>query len=577
MRIFQRTAALTATVSGVPLLVFAPPARADVVYQTVALRVTQAPGTPAGTVFSSFDLPSINNAGHVTFSANVVGGGSSGDTDDLLYAGAPGSLTLVARSGDAAPGMPAGIVYAQFNQVQASSPAFFGQTLLNDNGQIAFSAEVRGTGVTSANNAVVFSGPLASLQPAAQEGSQVPGTAAGVVYSTFDVHFNESNQLGLKVTLTGSGVTTSNSNAVVIGSPGSMQLAIREGDPAPGTPPGVLLGGGGGSLGYLTFNDANQVAFWDSLSGPVNVSNRAAVFAGGVGSMQLVARNGNQASDMPAGVNYNGVSAHSTAINNAGDVAFRTFLTQTAGVTGANDSAVYAGPMSSPQIVAREGDQAPGLPAGVTYASFEDPSFNPRTPMLNDSGSVLFGGVITGPGVTGANDDVFFAGPYNDIKLIAREGQPAPGTPAGVNFVSMFSGFIGGSAIPFWSLNEADQIAVPMFLSGPGVNSSNDVALYLFDPGLGPVLIAREGSPFDVGGGVFRTIADFGIDFSANKDDDSINGLNDTGTLVFRLKFTDGSSGIFTATVPEPAGLTLLVAGTLAAALVRRRSDGQRR
>jgi hypothetical protein len=41
-------------------------------------------------------------------------------------------------------------------------------------------------------------------------------------------------------------------------------------------------------------------------------------------------------------------------------------------------------------------------------------------------------------------------------------------------------------------------------------------------------------------------------------------GLPGDGTLVFRLHFTDGTEGIFTALVPEPHALGLLALSALA-------------
>jgi hypothetical protein len=81
--------------------------------------------------------------------------------------------------------------------------------------------------------------------------------------------------------------------------------------------------------------------------------------------------------------------------------------------------------------------------------------------------------------------------------------------------------------------------------------------LFISDPALGGRLIAREGGPFDVGSGDFRTIT--GIDFLEGRSNNASTGLSNDGTLAFRLTFTDGTSGIFTATiVPEPDALPLL-------------------
>jgi MYXO-CTERM domain-containing protein len=188
--------------------------------------------------------------------------------------------------------------------------------------------------------------------------------------------------------------------------------------------------------------------------------------------------------------------------------------------------------------------------------------------VLNDAGGAFFGALLRGPGVTTANQIALFAGPYDDLRLIARQGDPAPGMPTGVSFNSP----MGNQFTAATAFNDAHQVASVMHLTGPGVTEANDGALYLFDPTLGPVLIAREGTPFDIGGGIFRTIADFGIHFTGERSDDKMNGLNDLGVLAFTLRFTDGSSGVFTATVPEPAGPLAAAAIVAAASLRRRRS-----
>jgi hypothetical protein len=257
-------------------------------------------------------------------------------------------------------------------------------------------------------------------------------------------------------------------------------------------------------------------------------------------------------------VNYGGLDGL-PGINDSGEVAyFANWTTGVGGVDSTNDSVLYAGPMASPAMIAREGNQAPGTPAGTTYSSFG----NGVT--LNDTGGIYFTSVLAGPTVTSANNDAHFAGPINAPQLIVREGDPAPGTPAGVTFVNRFQGSTLGFGYPGTSFNDAGQVAMLMQLAGPGVTGANDAALYLFDPLAGPVKIAREGDQFDMGGGVFRTIADFGVIFNGGHNDDFTNGLNNNGTLVFGLKFTNNTSGIFTATVPIPEPATWLLAALAA-------------
>ena len=77
--------------------------------------------------FGAHPLPSLNNAGHVAFEAQVAGGRA---TEGVFLAGADG-LQAIALAGDDAPGVPTGVL------VSFDAPA------LNDNDELAFVANVR--------------------------------------------------------------------------------------------------------------------------------------------------------------------------------------------------------------------------------------------------------------------------------------------------------------------------------------------------------------------------------------------------------------------------------------------------
>ena len=77
--------------------------------------------------FGAHPLPSLNNAGHVAFDAQIAGGRA---TEGVFLSG-PGGLQAIALAGDDAPGVPQGVL------VGFDAPA------LNDNGELAFVAEVR--------------------------------------------------------------------------------------------------------------------------------------------------------------------------------------------------------------------------------------------------------------------------------------------------------------------------------------------------------------------------------------------------------------------------------------------------
>jgi hypothetical protein len=83
----------------------------------VALKGTQAPGMPAGWLFSDFVDRNIgyevrlNNANQVAFMAEVSDGGAS---KYGVWMGTPGNLNVVGLSGDQAPGAPLGVSFTAF-------------------------------------------------------------------------------------------------------------------------------------------------------------------------------------------------------------------------------------------------------------------------------------------------------------------------------------------------------------------------------------------------------------------------------------------------------------------------------
>ena len=425
-----------------------------------------------------------------------------------------------------------------------------GTPVLNDAGQVAYSASLTGSGVTTANSDALFAGTFAAPQLVAREGSAAPGAAAGVNYSLFfDPTLSDDGQVAYLAHLTGTGVTSANFVAMYAGNIASPQQVARADDAAPGTPAGVTYL----SFGIPVLNDAAQLAYIVSLAGSgVSSTNDSAIYAGSFASPQLIAREGNAAPGTTAGVNY--LTLGVPTLNDTGQIAFTTRLTGT-GVTGANDAALYAGTLVSPQLVARSGDAAPGTGAGVNY-------FIPGAPALNDVGQVAYFAALAGSVTPGVDDEAVYAGNFASPQLIARRGDAAPGAAAGVNF----SDFAFGP-----SLNDAGQVAYMAILSGSGVSSANDLGLYAYDPTLGDLLIAREGDLFDVGGGDLRTISGGnGISFLFGRNDDARTLLSNNGLLVFELTFTDGSNGIFTAAVPEPTAVSVLAIA--AVALRRRRS-----
>jgi hypothetical protein len=339
-----------------------------------------------------------------------------------------------------------------------------------------------------------------------------------------------------------------NDEAIFGGSATAPQLVARTGEQAPGMPDGVRYDSFSTFLSsFPVLNNAGQVAYRAGLTGTgVTFGNDNAIYAGTFAAPQLVARAGEPAPGAPTNVSY--VFFYDPVLNDVGQVAYLAVLNVN-GVASGREAAIYTGTPAAPQLVARTGAPAPGMPDGVLYESLFPSTASPVvTPALNDAGHVAYTALLGGTGVATHNDDVLFAGPPDSPHLIVRAGDPAPGTPAGVTYSSFDSTL---------ALNEAGQLVYRARLTGSGVSFANDLGLFAYDPNLGSVLVARTGQLFDVGGGDLRVIDVNGIGFVAGQGVDTQTGLSDDGQLAFSLVFKDGS-GVFITSVPEPSWGTLL-------------------
>jgi len=525
--------------------------------QTVALSGDAAPGSGAGVNFSGFGIPVLNSAGQTAFRGFLTGTGVDISNDSGLFSEGGGSgLALVAREGDAAPGTSAGVNFDLFVRI-----------VLNGAGQTAFQGFLTGTGVDDSNRIGIFSeGGGSGLALVAREGDAAPGTGAGVNFSSGFLNrtFPLLNDAG-QTAFTGSLTSTGNDSGIFLEGGGSgLALVARGGDAAPG------IGAGVNFTSFPSFpvlNGAGQTAFVGNFVGTgVDSSNRSGVFSEGGGSgLALVARRGDAAPGTGAGVNFG--SFGRPALNGAGQTAFLGFLTGT-GVDSINDSGIFSeGGGSGLALVAREGDAVPGTGAGVNFGFFGEP-------VLNGAGQTAFFGDLTGTGVDASNDrGIFSEGGGSGLALVAREGDAAPGTGAGVNF-----DFFDASVLNYGSvLNGAGQTAFFGGLTGTGVDASNDRGIWATGLDGLLTLIAREGDLLDVEEGIgtdFRTISNLGYFSISGNEDGRSSAFNDLGQVAFSATFTDGTSGVFISNlvaVPEPSSIALILSAFLGLCLRKTR------
>jgi hypothetical protein len=160
--------------------------------------------------------------------------------------------------------------------------------------------------------------------------------------------------------------------------------------------------------------------------------------------------------------------------------------------------------------VVLSGEKAPGTEPGVVFSSLSECTFN-------NSGKVIFRGVLTGAGVNLSNR----VGLWSDaagvgFQLVARTGSQAPGMPNGVTFSSLFN----------FRLNRLGQSLLMGNLTGPGIGSSNDRGIWIYDE--------KQ---------VLRLVASEGMDAPGTPDGVAFSGLliallNNSGQIAFLADLT---------------------------------------
>jgi len=288
--------------------------------------------------------------------------------DTALFGGFAGSLALVAREGDPAPGTSG----ALFDDLFGLSTQFLG---INRNGRVMFPASlVGGDVVGTTNDFALYTGTPGALTIAVRKGdTMLPGPVKAAGFSLYGNSFFGNNQMAgdrilYNLILSGAGVTTANEESLWLYTPGSGNaLLLREGDPAPGTA-GAVFGGG------------SQIDAFELPPSPVTANGRFIFYTGLAGG----------------------------------------------GTTEANDGALYiADTTGAATLLAREGSPAPG-----TDATFNN--FNIFQSFVNSAGAAIFTGALTGGTVNETNDDGLWVGTPGSLSLVARSGvTPIPGAPSG--------------------------------------------------------------------------------------------------------------------------------------------------
>ncbi len=441
----------------------------------VAREGDPPPDMPSVTRFSTFSEPFIGNAGQTSFYARPIGPALNSTNNEALFSESDGVLRLSAREGNEAPGFGDGFFYGSMGR-----PAF------NNAGQPAFTAQITGPGVNSANNTALFAQSGGKIGLVAREGDVAPVGEQEVYFGSFFGELrrpviNNAGHLAFTASLTGTDTTPVSSSGVFSGPGDALKLVARAGDAAPGVSPAVEFR----AFGVPLLNAAGQTAFLATLSGAnVDGSNSSAVFSQTHGTSSLVARQGDAAPGTEAGTTFGGFE--SLRLNNAGQTAFLASLSGE-GVDGSNSSGIFAEFNGAVGLVARAGEQAPGTEPGVHFGNFN--SFT--RPHLNNLGQVAFLGSLNGPGVDDTNSaGIFATDTAGKLHLILRRGDLVdvdPDPAVTDNRTVEFVFFDDENDLGGLTFNDRGQLAVSMvftdstqgvFVATIGIPEPNTLVLF---------------------------------------------------------------------------------------------------
>jgi hypothetical protein len=473
-----------------------------------------------------------------------------------------GTTRVVALSGSPAPG--------------GGRYTFFYEPVINNQGQVAYSAWLEGIGAGTPIG--VFRSDGSSTTLVAGPGS--PGT--------FQLQHAGQPALNDAGVVTFHGTSIGGPALVLRGSGGPLTEIARAGQTAPG----------GGTFAYLPIdpriNDGGQVAFAVSFN-PLT-GETGGVYRGSGGAITEIARLGRPA---PSGGNYSAFH-WALPINNLGEVAFA------ASTTGGSTGGIFRGLGATTVKIARQGDPAPDG-AGV-FAHLGG-----RTPALNNLGQVAFLGNVDPP--LGPRYEGVFRGSGGTVTEIVRAGETTSGGERFVSFAhgpvindrgeTAFAAFLEDAANPSENrmaiyraeestlieamregalapdgngrfldfgnpeLSGRGHLGVMAKLSETSGGLLDDEGLYFFADAAGLVQVARKGQPM-LGSTIASLSFTGGLNHVESTGDDA-TGINDRGELAFAFQLADGRRGVAVWQVPEPATGAMLAAGLALVGVHRRR------
>lgn len=468
----------------------------------LAVLGQQVPGMEPGVVWEYLAAPTIRD-GQAWFRADYTGGGSTGfgvHTKDSLWFGAPGQLAPRARVGDTLTDTTVDPpVQTEVLGVQGYFPL--------GNGRAAFVSSVQSPSPQPrSNQALTISGPDGN-EAIARVQSPAPGVGPDAVYNAFghfairgsgdtliygaeyilpdrqrghglwhrrngqtDILVHEGATLPGRPDLELTSMTaappirlnnagnllfegtlgTRDHASLIVGTRDDLAPVFEPGDAAPGLPSGTTFDT---TRWSGDFSGEGNILARTTLEGPgIDPTNDQALWIGGRDQTRLIARAGDQVPGASPGTRWSDFTIHSQRMALA-DNEHAAFIATTIDDTSATTTGLWAGDADTLRNITNIGEQAPGMPAGVEFSSFQEVYTNSR-------GDIVFRAQLEGIGSSlwAMSDD-------GTLGLLAYAGQLIEVGPGDVREVSM----VPGSGVESRTrLGENGELAYVVFFTGGG-------------------------------------------------------------------------------------------------------------
>ena len=506
--------------------------------RAIALSGDPAPGSP-GSFESYFGSPVINSSGQVAFEASV----QAIEAFDGIWRTTDGGLGLVASSDHVVD--PDADVKLYFRR---DRPWVY----LDDAGMTLFRAEAEWPGVAEIASLFAVAEPGAEIetllrpQPLQSPPEEAIAGLDGLISQIDFPSVAASGFVGGIVQAYDPVTDTFNSHLWrSIGN--GPELVASIGDTAPVPQPGVTFGF---QFTGPWLNSAGQMAFGQQLmfpgeDGPCRLDSTSIWVAESDRTLRLDALCGESVPNSDPADRFFEFSTPS--LNRHGQVAF-------AATTEQHDVAIFSQGSGELRLLAASGQNAPEVNAPLELERNFSNNTQPEA-FLGDGGDTVFQASVLGEVDT--EHGIWAGATTDDLRLVALEGMPAPGTDA------FFGHDSGGS--PFFQLviNARNQVAFGSALETADGESAG-IGIWAEDGDGDLQMIAATGTLLDVGFFDAREVEWVNFRGNSSGGDGVGTGFNDNGEVAFVAHFVDQTHGVFVsdvAFVPEPSSILFALLG----------------